>query len=98
MSTSLIVKAYVSTRPRIFGLFHWGKAAGDSPRTLERAGYFGLIANIGPCGCPDPKHKFPEYYSITPCVFVHFFGKILTMQISKGILSAILWFQGPSDL
>jgi hypothetical protein len=98
MNDGVASKAYVSDRPRILGLFHFGDAAGEKEDTLKRAGRMGLIAHIGPCKCDDPAHTFPAYYSIAPCVFVRVSGHIITMRIPMGALHAILWLKGTPNL
>jgi hypothetical protein len=93
-----VVKIYVTDRPRFLGLFHWGPTAEGAPGAIRRAGFAGVIGQVGPCRCGDPSHTFPRWYSMTPCVYVHVFGKILTCRIPGWLCSALLWLKGNSEV
>lgn len=93
-----VVKIYVTDRPRFLGLFHWGPGAEATPGAVQRAGYVGVIGQVGPCRCGDPSHTYPQWYSVTPCVYVQLFGHILTCRIPGGLARALLWISGSSEV
>ncbi len=91
-SSGEVVKVYVTDKPRILGIFHFGPTGEGTPGAVKHAGHFGVIGQIGPCRCGDPSHTFPRWYSLTPCVYVRAFGSIVTMRIPGWLASALLWF------
>lgn len=97
MRDPVAAKVYVTDERRILGLFHCGVAEAETKEMLVRAGHCGLIACIGPCRCADVTHTFPRFYSVTPCVYVRGFGRILTMRIPMWVLHAILSISGTSE-
>jgi hypothetical protein len=90
--TTKIVKVYVTDRPRFLGVFHYGPAIDDTG--VGRAGPLGTVSHVGPCKCGDPTHTFPNWYSVTPCVYIKGFGRILTIRIPWVVAYALSWATG----
>lgn len=95
---TVIVKIYVTDKPRFLGLFHWGEAHEGTPGVAQDTGMVGVIGQIGPCKCGDPTHTFPRWYSLIPCVYVAAGGRILTCRIPEWLCSALLWFKTDSGV
>lgn len=91
------VKVYMTEKPRVGGLFHHGRAEahGAAKRWKNRGG---LIMHIGPCKCGDPTHKFPQYYSATPCLYLNLGGHFVSVRIPWMVFDAIQWVSGTPEV
>lgn len=89
--TGEIVKVYVTNKPRILGIFHYGPVGEGTPGAARHAGVVGIIGHIGPCRCGDPTHTFPRWYSLTPCIYVRLGNRIATIRIPSWLAMTFLW-------
>lgn len=89
-----MLKVYMTDAPRAFGLFHLGLVGDATPGAVDRAGIAGLIYQIGPCKCGNPTHKYPQYYSATPCVYFILGVKIITVRVPWLVSDALRWLSG----
>lgn len=93
--TPQLMRVYMTDKPRVLGLFHFGKAV-PYGSAVKRKNYGGLIMHVGPCKCGDPSHTYPEYYSMQPCLYVNVFGRFASVRIPWVVLDAIQWVKGAS--
>lgn len=91
---TVLMRVYMTDKPRVLGLFHFGHAVAAGPAAKKKH-WGGLIMHAGPCKCGDPTHKYPTYYSMTPCLFINVLGEFVSMRIPWLVFDALQWFAGP---
>lgn len=89
-----MVTVYMTDKPRVLGLFHFGHAIAQGA-AAKRKHYGGLIMWVGPCKCGDPTHTFPRYYSMEPSLYVNLFGSFIALRLPWVVFDALQWFKGP---
>lgn len=90
---AVLMRVYMADKPRVLGLFHFGHAVATGSASKKQH-WGGVILHMGPCKCGDPTHKYPEYYSMTPCLFVNALGEFVAMRIPWFVFDAIQWITG----
>lgn len=91
--TPKLVRVYMTEKPRVLGLFHFGTSVAHG-RAAQWKNLIGLIMHVGPCKCGNPEHKFPEYYSMNPCLYVNLMGQFASVRIPWIAFDAIQWLKG----